>query len=104
MTNTAWKTTLAVLTVFGGGCDTVDAPARQTAATPASFEDIVQSCLPDGAGYLQTSLAGSPEQSIDWPNSGTQCEGMARPDGSGVRVTMFFIRPIPGPGCRFSSG
>ncbi|MFI4888987.1 MAG: hypothetical protein ACHQIL_00495 [Steroidobacterales bacterium] len=59
-------------------------PAAAPAATPAS-------CLSSGDGYLRAHLAGAIDTEIDWPNSGTRCEGAARRDPRGVRLT--FARP-----------
>src|SRR5271156_6135308 len=39
-----------------------------TAAKPAA-------CLTSGDGYLRAHLAGAIEADVDWPNSGTRCEG-----------------------------
>jgi hypothetical protein len=46
------------------------------------------SCLPSGDGYLHAHLAGAIETTVDWPNSGTQCEGEPRDKASGVRLSF----------------
>jgi hypothetical protein len=53
------------------------------------------SCLPSGDGYLRTHLTGSIEAVIDWPNSGTRCEGEERPAHQGMSLSF---RRDPGAG------
>lgn len=45
-------------------------------------------CLPSGDGYLRAKLGGSVTSNIDWPNSGTQCEGESRGADAGVRLSF----------------
>jgi hypothetical protein len=45
-------------------------------------------CLSSGDGYLRAHLAGAIEATIDWPNSGTQCEGEPRDKPPGVRLSF----------------
>jgi hypothetical protein len=46
-------------------------------------------CLPSGDGYLRAHLAGAIDAEIDWPNSGTQCEGESRDKpAAGVRLSF----------------
>jgi hypothetical protein len=46
------------------------------------------SCLTSGDGYLHAHLAGAIETRVDWPNSGTQCEGEPRDKPPGVRLSF----------------
>jgi hypothetical protein len=46
---------------------------------------------PSGEGYLRAKVAGALEAQIDWPNSGTRCEGESRDKPPGVRLS--FQRP-----------
>jgi hypothetical protein len=48
-------------------------------------------CLASGDGYLRAHLAGAIDTDIDWPNSGTHCEGESRLTPQGVRLS--FSRP-----------
>jgi hypothetical protein len=48
-------------------------------------------CLTSGDGYLRAKVAGAVEAQIDWPNSGTRCEGESRDKPPGVRLS--FQRP-----------
>jgi hypothetical protein len=45
-------------------------------------------CLSSGDGYLRAHVAGSLDANIDWPNSGTHCEGEAKTDPVGVRLSF----------------
>jgi hypothetical protein len=45
-------------------------------------------CLPSGDGFLRARLDGALELKLDWDNADTQCEGMPRPDGDGVRLSF----------------
>ncbi len=51
-------------------------------------------CLASGDGFLRARLNGALDLKLDWNNSGTQCEGMPRPDGNGVRLS--FSRTLEG--------
>ncbi len=48
-------------------------------------------CLASGDGYLRAHLAGAIDADVDWPNSGTHCDGEFRPSPQGVRLS--FSRP-----------
>jgi hypothetical protein len=45
-------------------------------------------CLASGDGYLRAHLAGAINANIDWPNSGTRCEGESRDKPPGVRLSF----------------
>jgi hypothetical protein len=45
-------------------------------------------CLSSGDGYLRAHLAGAIEANVDWPNSGTRCEGESRDSPPGVRLSF----------------
>jgi hypothetical protein len=45
-------------------------------------------CLVSGDGYLRARLAGAIETRVDWPNSGTHCEGEPRDKPAGVRLSF----------------
>jgi hypothetical protein len=69
-----------------------DAPAKpSTPATPAAKPAgavIAVSCLPSGDGYLHARLGGGLDKTIDWPNSGTRCQGESRGEPPGVRLSF----------------
>ncbi len=45
-------------------------------------------CLESGDGYLRAQLAGAIEAKIDWPNSGTRCDGEPMSKPPGVRLSF----------------
>jgi hypothetical protein len=45
-------------------------------------------CLTSGDGYFRARLAGALEADIDWPNSGTHCEGEPKAKPPGVRLSF----------------
>jgi hypothetical protein len=61
-------------------------PAPGPTAGPAPL--LTAACLATGDGYLRAHLAGAINANIDWPNSGTHCEGEARDKPPGVRLSF----------------
>jgi hypothetical protein len=55
-------------------------------------------CLQSGNGYLRARIRGTLNLDIDWHNSEIECEGGARPNGSGIR--MSFAGPLQSDGRR----
>lgn len=45
-------------------------------------------CLSSGDGYLRAHLAGAVDATLDWPNSGTRCQGEWRGKPPGVRLSF----------------
>jgi hypothetical protein len=45
-------------------------------------------CLATGDGYLRARIRGSMQLDVDLHNSELECDGGARPDGSGIRVSF----------------
>lgn len=45
-------------------------------------------CLPDDGGQFHMAISGSFEAQLDWSGDRLVCEGMPRPDGTGLRL-MF---------------
>ena len=45
-------------------------------------------CLASGDGYLRAHLAGAIDATLDWPNSGTRCEGEWRAKPPGARLSF----------------
>jgi hypothetical protein len=82
---------VAVLTALGAA-DAVATglgPAVAAAATPAPAPAVIQAgCLSSGDGYLRAHLAGAINANLDWPNSGTHCEGESRDKPPGVRLSF----------------
>jgi hypothetical protein len=49
---------------------------------------LATSCLETGDGYLRATLGGAIEAKIDWPNSGTRCQGEPKDKPPGVRLSF----------------
>jgi hypothetical protein len=45
-------------------------------------------CLATGDGYFRARLGGAIEANIDWPNSGTICQGESKGEPPGVRLSF----------------
>ena len=45
-------------------------------------------CLESGDGYLRANLGGAIDATIDWPNSGTRCQGEPKDEPPGVRLSF----------------
>ena len=52
-------------------------------STPAAL------CLPGERGYLRARLGGAIDTELDWRGASLQCEGGARPDGRGLRLSFL---------------
>ena len=75
--------TALVLTLWQprpGSASPSQPPAR--AGTPAA------ACLESGDGYFRARVAGAIEAKIDWPNSGTKCQGETKSAPPGVRLSF----------------
>ena len=63
--------------------------AQGAAAKPgAPVKAPAVACLTSGDGYLRAKIAGAVEANLDWPNSGTRCEGESRDKPPGVRLSF----------------
>ncbi len=64
--------------------------AMSACAAPSSApaEAAAVSCLSSGDGYLRAKIGGAVNTYIDWPNSGTRCEGESRDKPPGVRLSF----------------
>jgi hypothetical protein len=56
---------------------------------PSGAAALPAACLPGERGYLRASLRGALDSDLDWRGAALQCEGGARPDGSGIRVSFL---------------
>ncbi|HEY2145386.1 MAG TPA: hypothetical protein VGH12_04895 [Steroidobacteraceae bacterium] len=61
----------------------------------APVKSAPAACLSSGDGYLRAKVAGAVDALIDWPNSGTRCEGESRDKPPGVRLS--FLRAAASP-------
>src|SRR5882762_1286435 len=65
------------------------AKALAPAKAPAAKETTAATaCLQSGDGYFRARVAGAIDATIDWPNSGTRCEGEPRDKPPGVRLSF----------------
>jgi hypothetical protein len=64
------------------------ATLSDAAAPGAPVKSTVVTCLASGDGYLRAKLAGAVDARLDWPNSGTRCEGEFREKPPGVRLSF----------------
>ena len=86
-----WRTVCVAVAALAGASfgltdsSQADPPAAPTAARGATGP---AACLPSGDGYLRAHLAGAIEANVDWPNSGTRCEGEPRDKPPGVRLSF----------------
>jgi hypothetical protein len=60
--------------------------AANAAQTPGNKP--APGCLSSGDGYLRAKLGGAVEAQLDWPNSGTECQGESRGTPPGVRLSF----------------
>ncbi|MDE2251951.1 MAG: hypothetical protein KGL25_11180 [Gammaproteobacteria bacterium] len=67
-----------------------------TASVPTAA--TADQCLPGERGFLRARLRGAIEADLDWRGAAIQCEGGARPDGRGIRVS--FLGPADARGQR----
>ena len=70
----------------------LDSAAAEPANTPSS------GCLAAGNGFLRARIRGVLNLDVDWKNAELECEGAARPDGSGIRLS--FAGPLRSDGRR----
>jgi hypothetical protein len=70
------------------------------AADNGKVEVPLPGCVAGGGGFLQAQLRGALTADISWSDALLKCEGGARPDGHGLRVTL--AGPLPDPELRKS--
>src|ERR1044072_2535606 len=49
---------------------------------------VAAGCLPAGNGYLRARVGGAMNLDINWRDAQLECEGSARPDGRGIRLSF----------------
>jgi hypothetical protein len=72
--------------------------SRPNVARPAVAQSSRTDCLPGERGFLRAKFRGAIESEADWRGTDLQCEGGARPDANGVRVS--FLGPADARGQR----
>lgn len=68
---------------FGWACAV---SAAAPAGAPLKAQAVA--CIESGDGYLRAKIGGAIDARIDWPNSGTRCEGESRERPPGVRLSF----------------
>lgn len=75
------------------------APQTAAAAQPnPGSTPAAKGCLPSGNGFLRARIRGALNLDVDWQNAELECEGAARPDGKGIRLS--FAGPLRSDGRR----
>ena len=65
-----------------------DTPPPATTAPATALAKQSDNCLSSGDGYLRARVAGAINVTIDWPNSGTRCQGESKTQPPGVRLSF----------------
>jgi hypothetical protein len=60
----------------------------QASASAPPKASLPTACLESGDGYLRAHLGGAIDARIDWPNSGTRCQGEPKDEPHGVRLSF----------------
>ena len=64
---------------------------------PLARQDLdTKGCLHSGNGFLRAKIRGAVNLDLDWHNGDMQCDGGARPNNSGVRVSFAGPRTSDG--------
>jgi hypothetical protein len=92
---------IALVASTAAWSDTTPAPPTSAAgplnglATPLKN---AHGCLAEGNGYLRAKIRGALQLDVNLHNAELECDGGARPDGSGIRVS--FAGPLHSDGRR----
>ena len=65
---------------------------------PATADANSSGCLPSGNGFFRARIRGAMNLDVDWQNADLECQGDARPDGKGIRLS--FAGPVRSDGRR----
>jgi hypothetical protein len=81
----AAKAGLALVWLSTAGLGVAAPPPSVPLETPSAPST---GCLESGDGYLRANLGGAIDATIDWPNSGTRCQGEPKDKPPGVRLSF----------------
>src|SRR5882724_3107944 len=87
--------------VAGTAADSSGSPTPPAAAPPPGLTTPLKSshgCLASGGGYLRARIRGALRLDVDLHDAELECDGGARPDGKGIRVS--FAGPLRSDGRR----
>jgi hypothetical protein len=73
---------LAFALLIAAGCAQSDPPAGKDEARASGDPSR---CTPSSEGYVRARLQGAIDAEIDWSDPASQCRGVMRPSGDGVR-------------------
>jgi hypothetical protein len=79
---------VAAMAVLAYSTNVSEAAETSSAKTIHTARKAVRGCLTSGNGYLRARIRGALNLDINWKNGEIECEGGARPDGSGIRVSF----------------
>jgi hypothetical protein len=83
---------LCMILMLSGSASVFAEPPQGGPALPAvpapTGTMVPTACLSSGDGYFRARIAGAIDTTIDWPNSGTRCEGEPRDKPAGVRMSF----------------
>ena len=86
---------LQKMAVVLGLCTTVAIAQPTPAPAPAPAPAPTAVCLATGDGYLRARVAGAIDAKIDWPNSGTRCQGESKNQPPGIRLSFQRVSGEP---------
>lgn len=92
---------IALIACTSAWCDTTPPPATSGARPLNGLAAPLKNahgCLAEGNGYLRAKIRGAMKLDVDLHNAELECDGGARPDGSGIRVS--FAGPVHSDGRR----
>jgi hypothetical protein len=98
---TALPCLLAALAACGGTATPGAASGTPAAGAPAA---TATACLPGERGFLEARLKGEIDTSLQWHGQALECEGGARPEGRGLRVSFLGHDQTTGQALRFVFG
>jgi hypothetical protein len=76
------------VTTPGAATPGVVTPGVARSGSSSTAAAATAACLPSGDGYLRAQVAGAINAKIDWPNSGTRCQGESKSEPPGVRLSF----------------
>jgi hypothetical protein len=94
------ETSLAGEPTVPGSAVAPSGPASPAAkdGAPVTLPAAPVGCLPSGNGFLRARIRGALSLDVNLQDSELECEGAARPDGSGIRLS--FAGPLQSDGRR----
>jgi hypothetical protein len=86
MRDGAWRKSLCVAVLLAALAPGHAADSNGS-AVPAAAAPLA-GCLAAGNGYLRARIRGALNLDINWKNAELECDGSARPDGHGIRLSF----------------